>query len=78
MIVKVVRVRDVAIIDMELEPCADVFTFRVEGREIQLCGRTVVLSEPLEEFRKGLLVLGKTPFFVECEEGSCVAARVNL
>jgi hypothetical protein len=63
MIVKVAQVRDVAIIEVDLKPCADVFIFRVRGRELELCGKTLVLSEELGEFRKGLLVMAKTPFF---------------
>ncbi|MEM1597531.1 MAG: hypothetical protein QXP31_01295 [Pyrobaculum sp.] len=76
MIVKVVQVRDVAIIEMGLAPCADVFTFTIRGREVAICGKVVELSEELA-FRKGLLILDKTPFFVECEERSCIAARAQ-
>jgi hypothetical protein len=78
MIVKVTQVRDVAIIEVDLKPCADVFIFRVRGRELELCGKTLVLSEELGEFRKGLLVMAKTPFFVECEAGDCLAAKAQV
>jgi len=78
MIVKVAQVRDVVIIEVGLEPCADVFIFRVRGRELELCGKTLVLSEELREFRKGLLVMAKTPFFVECEARDCLAAKAQI
>jgi hypothetical protein len=78
MIVKVAQVRDVAIIEVDLKPCVDVFIFRVRGRELELCGKTLVLSEELGEFRKGLLVMAKTPFFVECEAGDCLAAKAQI
>ncbi len=78
MIVKVVQVRDVAIIEVDLKPCADVFIFKFHGRELELCGKTLVLSEELGDFKKGLLIMSKTPFFVECEAGSCVAAKAQV
>jgi hypothetical protein len=78
MIIKVVQIRDVAIIKIDLEPCADVFTFRIGGRELELCGKVFTLSQELEEFRKGLLVMAKTPFFVECKAGVCLAAKAQV
>jgi hypothetical protein len=78
MIVKVAQVRDVAIIEVDLKPCADVFIFKVRGRELELCGKTLVLSEEFGEFRKGLLIMAKTPFFVECEAGDCLAAKAQV
>lgn len=78
MIIKAVYVRDVAIIEIDLEPCADVFTFKVKNDEIELCGKSLALSETLASFRKGLLIMRKQPFFVECENGECVAARAQI
>ncbi|AFA38594.1 hypothetical protein Pogu_0567 [Pyrobaculum oguniense TE7] len=78
MIIKAVYVRDVAILEIDLEPCADVFIFKVKNNEIELCGKSLVLSETLANFRKGLLVMNKQPFFVECEDGECVAARAQI
>jgi len=78
MIIKVVQVRDVAIIKVEeLQPCADVLTFKA-GRELEICGMRYELSDDLGEFKKGLLILGGVPFFVECnEERLCIAARAK-
>jgi len=36
------------------------------------------LSDDLGEFKKGLLILGGVPFFVECnEERLCIVARAK-
>ncbi|ABP51150.1 MAG: hypothetical protein QXK11_04440 [Pyrobaculum sp.] len=78
MIIKAVYVRDVAIIEIDLEPCADAFIFRIRNNEIELCSKSLVLSETLANFRKGLLIMRKQPFFVECEDGKCVAARAQI
>ncbi|AAL64680.1 hypothetical protein [Pyrobaculum aerophilum] len=78
MIVKLIYIRDVAIIKLGLDPCADVFTFKISGREIVICGKTLILSDSLEKFKKGLLILGTTPYFVECENGECIAARAQI
>ncbi|MEZ0319344.1 MAG: hypothetical protein ABWK05_05045 [Pyrobaculum sp.] len=76
MIVKVVQIRDVAIIEMDVAPCADVFIFTIRGREVEMCGKVFELSEELV-FRKGLLILNKSAYFVECEEGTCIAAKTS-
>ncbi|MEM0369103.1 MAG: hypothetical protein QXK71_07735 [Pyrobaculum sp.] len=78
MIVKVVQIRDVVIIETELSPCADVFTFRIVNKFLEICGSVYQLSEELEAFRKGLLILRKTPYFFECEEGVCIAAKTHV
>ncbi|ACB40572.1 hypothetical protein [Pyrobaculum neutrophilum] len=78
MIVKVVKIRDVAIIKLDAAPCADVFIFRAEGRELEICGSSYVLDGEIEEFRRGLLLLGGVPYFVECDMGRCVAARAHV
>ncbi|ABL87648.1 conserved hypothetical protein [Pyrobaculum islandicum DSM 4184] len=78
MIIKVVQIRDTAIIELSLPPCADVFTFKISSRELEICGKTYVLSEEIGEFKRGLLLLEKTPFFIECDEGNCIAAKAQV
>jgi hypothetical protein len=70
-----VMVRDLAILPLEIEPCGHAFTFQVAGRGLRLCGKTLVLSESVGEFARGLFVLGGTPFHAECAPGNCVAVR---
>ncbi|MFN7105165.1 MAG: hypothetical protein ACK4M3_01035 [Pyrobaculum sp.] len=75
MIVKVVQIRDVAILQTDVEPCGDVIYFTIGGRKWEICGKIYELGEELE-FRRGLLFLGGRPYLVECEEGRCIATGV--
>lgn len=78
MIVKVVQIRDVAIIEADLAPCADVFIFKAVENTLEICGGRYVLSGDIGVFRKGLLILKKTPFLFECDDGMCVAAKTQV
>ncbi len=73
---KVIKFRHVAILEIDLQPCADVFVFTVNGGVFEICGKVFEIGEDLGEFKKGILILKKTPFSVECEEGRCLAAKL--
>ncbi|MFN3804644.1 MAG: hypothetical protein ACK4SY_06285 [Pyrobaculum sp.] len=77
MIVKVVQIRDVAILQADVKPCGDVIYFTIRGMEWEICGRIYEFEEELE-FRRGLLLLGGRPYLAECEGGRCVATRVQV
>lgn len=73
--VKIVEIRDVAIIEMTVEACGDVFTFVLRGDELYLCGKTYRLNEAIGPFRRGVIILMGVPFMFECEGEVCIAAK---
>lgn len=75
--IKLIVVKDVAIIEADLEGCGQAFSFRAEGKELDICGSRYELSEELPRFRKAVLKLRNGVYLGECDGPLCIAARAN-
>lgn len=76
--IKIISAKDVLLIESpDLPACGDAFSFRAEGRELDLCGARYELSEELPSFRRAVLKIGGGVYLAECDENSrCIAAKI--
>ncbi|MBP1449400.1 MAG: hypothetical protein JZD41_05255 [Thermoproteus sp.] len=52
--IKIISIKDVLLIESpDLPACGDAFSFRAEGRELDLCDARYELSEELPSFKRG-------------------------